>query len=429
MRLLVTGATGMIGAATCARALQSGHRVVAVVRPGRGLRPMGVERVVEADLARVTDSAFWAAPLAGVDAVVNCAGVLQAGAGQSPERVHHEGIAALFAACLEQDVRRVVHLSAIGVERGAASAFSATKIAGDRALMALDLEWVILRPSVVLGPGASGAGALLRGLAAWPVLPLVANTGELQVVQLGEVVKTILFFADARAPSRVALDLAGPERLGFAEVVDSYRRWLGWPPARRIALPGWLAALLFALGDAAGRLGWRPALRSNAAREIARGAVGDPTAWRRLTGIAPRRLEASLTARPASAQERLFARLFLLKPVAIAVLAFFWIGTGAVSLGPGLAIGAELLRIAGLPALAVPGVIAGALADIAVGLAILYRPWARAALCGAVLLSFFYMLTGTLLMPELWRDPLGPMLKIWPILALNLVALGMLDER
>jgi hypothetical protein len=36
---------------------------------------------------------------------------------------------------------------------------------------------------------------------------------------------------------------------------------------------------------------------------------------------------------------------------------------------------------------------------------------------------------GTLMLPQLWRDPLGPMMKIWPILVLNFVALAILEER
>jgi hypothetical protein len=36
---------------------------------------------------------------------------------------------------------------------------------------------------------------------------------------------------------------------------------------------------------------------------------------------------------------------------------------------------------------------------------------------------------GSILVPRLWIDPLGPMLKIWPVLALNLVALAILEDR
>ncbi|HEX2139782.1 MAG TPA: SDR family oxidoreductase [Woeseiaceae bacterium] len=429
MRVLVAGATGLIGSAVCARAIAEGHSVIAALRPGSDTRPLGVESVVEIDIARATDLSDWEPHLDDVDAVVNCAGVLQSGPQQSPQGVHCTGLAALAEACAERRIRRFIHFSAIGVDREAPSEFSESKAAGDAALMAEDLDWVVLRPAVVLGAGASGAGALFRGLAALPWLPVMPATGRLQVVQLDDVTRTVMFFLDPSAPGRVVVEVAGPERLTFPEVVDAHRRWLGWQPARRVQLPAWLSTLLYRAGDFAGRLGWRPALRTNAQREIVRGAVGEPAEWQELTGISPTALDHALATRPASAQERWYARLFFLKPVIFIVLGLFWLGTGIISLGPGFEIGTELLVASGLPALAAPGVIAGALADMLVGAGLLYRPTARRALYGGIALSLFYMAAGTVLLPELWRDPLGPMMKIWPILALNIVALAVLDER
>jgi len=118
----------------------------------------------------------WAAVLGGVDAVVNCAGTLQDSPGESTEGVHYTGIRSLFAACENSNVRRVVHLSALNVERKA-SAFSKTKLAGDADLMSRDLDWVVLRPSVVIGRAAYGGSALMRGLASLPLLPVMPVTG------------------------------------------------------------------------------------------------------------------------------------------------------------------------------------------------------------------------------------------------------------
>ena len=87
--------------------------------------------------------------------------------------------------------------------------------------MASDLDWIILRPSVVVGRPAYGGSALFRGLASLPVLPVMPNTGLLQVVQLDDVADTVLFFLAPGAPTRLALDLAGPEQLPVTEVVRS----------------------------------------------------------------------------------------------------------------------------------------------------------------------------------------------------------------
>jgi hypothetical protein len=68
-------------------------------------------------------------------------------------------------------------------------------------------------------------------------------------------------------------------------------------------------------------------------------------------------------------------------------------------------------------------------ARIAIGLAILYRPMTRYGLWAALTISLVYAVLGTVLVPRLWREPLGPMLKIWPIIMINLVALAIREDR
>jgi hypothetical protein len=227
----------------------------------------------------------------------------------------------------------------------------------------------------------------------------------------------------------VALELAGPERLTFAEIVAAYRRWLGWTPAREIRLPAFLLGLAWRLGDLAAWFGWRPPIRTTARREIVRGAVGDNSEWTRLTGIAPCSLGNALAAHPASVQERWFARLYLLKPVAIGTFALFWLMTGIVSLTIGWQHAVDVMRLTPAAHLAEPAVLGGAAADLVVAAMILFRRTAKAGLIAALGVSLLYVLLGTILLPELWADSLGPMMKIWPILALNLLCLAILDER
>jgi hypothetical protein len=232
------------------------------------------------------------------------------------------------------------------------------------------------------------------------------------------------------APARIALDVVGPERLPFAVVVATLRTWLRFPTAPRWRVPRALAALGYRLGDFVRALGWRSPVGSVARRELVRGAVGDPAAWQALTGLRPTSLADALAREPASIQERRFARLYFLKPLVLAVFSLFWIGTGLISLGPGWERGLEYLHAGGVSGwLAPAGVVAGALADLGIGVGIAFRRTARGALFAALAVSIFYMVTGTFVLPQLWLDPVGPMLKIWPIMALNLVALALHDDR
>ena len=427
MRILVLGATGLIGSAVAARLAAEGHAVVGVSRRAMpGLAPISY---VPFDIARATTAEAWLPLLHGIDAVVNCAGTLQDAPGESTQGVHATGIAALFAVCEVAGVRRVVHLSATGVERET-TAFSASKHAGEAALAVRDLDWVILRPSVVIGRPAYGGSALMRGLAALPVLPLLPGTGPLQVVWLDDLVDTIVFCLGPQAPARVTLDVVGPRALSFPELVQLFRRWLRRRPAATFRVPAWASALLYRLGDAAGWLGWRPPVRSTAQREIVHGATGDASAWQKITGITPTDVAAALAREPASVQERWFARLYILKPLIFGVFAAFWIGTALISFGPGWEIGMDLMREGGASeTVAALAVVAGAGSDLLIGLAILYRPTSRYGLYAALLISIAYAIIGTLLVPRLWREPLGPMLKIWPVMVLNLVALAIHEDR
>jgi uncharacterized protein YbjT (DUF2867 family) len=429
MRVLLVGANGLIGSAVAARLVAQGHEVVAATRRRHpGAIPLHTIEVT-IDVARAVDAADWLPHLRSIDAAVSCAGVLQDAPGDSTAGVHRDGIAALFQACELSGVRRVVHLSALGVDRHASTAFSRTKLAGDELLMSRDLDWIILRPSVVIGRAAYGGSALIRGLAALPFLPRVPRTGALAIVHLDDLVDAVVFFLQPDAPTRHAMEIVGPRQWQLDDVVRLFRNWLRLAPARSFAVPNWVVSVLFRLGDAVSLLGWRPPMRSTALREIMRGSIGDASEWVKLTGIKPRDLEAALAAEPVSVQERWFARLYLLKPVVLGLLSLFWIATGMISLGPGYDTGKQLMAEAGLGGLAGASVIAGALADIAIGLGIVIRPLARVALLAAIAGSLLYGMGGTILLPQLWADPLGPLLKIGPILALNLVALAILDDR
>lgn len=152
-------------------------------------------------------------------------------------------------------------------------------------------------------------------------------------------------------------------------------------------VPGFMLRWLGKGADLLGHLGWRSPLRTTELQALADGIRGDPTAWAQAGGTPCQSLELSLAQLPSTRQERLFARAFLLLPMAIGVLSRLWCLSELITLlDPGRA-------MAGLTGRVVPGWIAppvvtgGALADVALGLAILWRPWVIRAALGMVALS------------------------------------------
>jgi hypothetical protein len=189
------------------------------------------------------------------------------------------------------------------------------------------------------------------------------------------------------------------------------------------------ASLTSRLGDAVSLLGWRPPLRTTALKQLSRALARDPAEWTRITGIAPVRLETALALEPASVQDRWFARLYLLKPIVIAVLSLFWIVSGVIGLGPARAPLADLSVEIGFGDWSEFAAIASGLVQLLLGIGIAIRATARAALLASLPVAVLYIVAGGLMRIGLWLDPLGALIKIFPIIVLTIVALAILDDR
>jgi hypothetical protein len=139
-------------------------------------------------------------------------------------------------------------------------------------------------------------------------------------------------------------------------------------------------------------------------------------------------LRDTLAAHPSGVQDLWFARSYLLKPVLILCLSLFWLLSGLVPLLDIDSSAAHFLPfMPQVPAVALT--LATCLIDIALGVTVLIRPLARKALIAMLLITAAYLTGGSLLEPGLWLDPLGPLVKVLPSIALTLVTLATLDER
>ena len=173
MRILLLGAGGFIGRHILSELLASGHEVRAVARDVASLRAMEpAAEWVAIDLARATDAEGWMPHLAGIDCVINAAGVLR---GPEMHAVHVAMPQALHAACKRAEVRRVILISAVSARPDVSTDYARTKVEGETALRSSGLRWTILRPSLVIAEGSYGGTSLLRGLSALPLFQPLAG--------------------------------------------------------------------------------------------------------------------------------------------------------------------------------------------------------------------------------------------------------------
>lgn len=433
MRILVLGGYGLVGSSIIRHLLEQGHDVTGLGRSvTRVRRTMPTVRWIAHDLTRLATAADWLAVLrdAGPEAIVNCAGALQDGVRDDVAAVQHRAIAALVAAMPAAGVSRFVQISAPGAGEAGRTLFMRSKGEADAAVAASTVDWVILRPGLVLAPEAYGGSAVLRALAAVPwVQPIAFADAQLQTVGAEDIARAVAAVLADQVPSRQIYDLVEDEAHTMRDVVAAMRGWLGLAPAVVIEVPAILVRGVGLLADGLGRLGWRSPLRTTALTELARGVTGDPSAWRRAAGPAIAPLTTTLRRLPSTVQERWFARSYFLKPAAIGVLAAFWLLSGIIALLQFDA-ASQVLLDRGLGHGTAAAIVAGgALVDIGLGLAILVHATMRTAALGMIAVTLAYLAGATLLAPGLWLDPIGPLLKTLPAAMLAVVVLALAEER
>jgi uncharacterized protein YbjT (DUF2867 family) len=431
VKVLVAGASGFIGSHLAAHLQAQGHDVVAAARGVSTARRRAPWLDWGACDFRHDRADDWAARLAGVDAVVNCVGVLQDGLGDDSRAVHVAGADALFEACERTGVRRVVHVSAVGVDDAAGSSYARDKLAGEAALRARDLDWLIVRPSLVVARNVYGGTALVRALCGLPwITPVVGGDQVFRPIGMDDLCDAIARLVTPDAPVRQSFDLAGPERVSLAEVVRGYRAWLGFGRTRIWRVPRWLAAPVFRAGDVLGWLGVRTPLRSNALKQLDFDVEGDPAPWIAATDAVPRGFHAWLAAHPAGVQDRWHARLGFARPLARWVLGLYWLATGCFTLTLARSDALAVLAEAGFEGSGRSAVFwLASLFDIALGLAMLAKWRVRSAAALMILGTLGYVAAISVLLPGLWADALGPVVKAFPAMALALLVAATEDER
>lgn len=428
MRLLLTGANGFIGRYLLTACRGAGHDVVAAVRDPAALRRIWPElETMAIDLNRDTDIATWLPRLQGIDAVVNCAGILQGSRSQSATAIHRDGPAALFNACAARGIRRVVQISAISADPEAGTEYAESKASGDTALrLHEDLDWVILRPSLVYADGAYGGTALMRGLAALPLFLPVPGRGDqaFQPIHIDDLAAALLTILETPAIRHRVIDPVGPDVVPLRTLLADLRQWLGLVPARPFHVPLPLVRLAGVIGD---RIGGT--INGTAIRQMLHGNTGDAIVFTATTGVVPRGWHAGLAAMPAQVQDRWHARLYFLRPALRWTLALMWMVSGLLGLAQAQTLAPAMLA----PALGQSGAVAAGVAASLLDLlfaALLLRRWRPYPLAGLQIATILgYSLVLTVLAPLLWWDAFGPLLKNIPILVAVAMLAALEEER
>ena len=199
MRLAITGGTGFVGSHLVDAALAAGHQVQALTR--REQPPRDELEWVAGDLAsrdaleRLVD---------GADAIIHVAGAINAPNAAAFHQGNVTGTLAMLAAATAGGVRRFVHVSSLAAREPKLSLYGGSKARAEELIHNSGLDWAIVRPPAVYGPGDKETLELFR--MAKLGLMLMPPKGRVSVIHAEDLARLLLVLAGPAVPSNILIE-------------------------------------------------------------------------------------------------------------------------------------------------------------------------------------------------------------------------------
>jgi nucleoside-diphosphate-sugar epimerase len=226
VKLAITGATGFIGTHLLDAALDAGHTVKALTR--REQPPRDRVEWIAGDLS---DRSALERLVGDGDAVVHVAGVISASTAAAFETGNVEGTLAMLAAATAGGVRRFVHVSSLAAREPKLSLYGGSKERAEELVHRSGLDWAIVRPPAVYGPGDRETLELFR--MAKLGLMLMPPKGRVSIVHVDDIARLLLALCSYSAPAHVLIEADDGKPGGWThrEFARALGRAVGTKPA------------------------------------------------------------------------------------------------------------------------------------------------------------------------------------------------------
>jgi nucleoside-diphosphate-sugar epimerase len=199
MRLAITGGTGFVGSHLVNAAVAAAHDIAALTRREQPARPQVTW--VSGDLQ---DRAALEKLVDGADAVIHVAGVISGGSAAAFDKGNVEGTLTMLAAATAGGVRRFVHVSSLAAREPKLSLYGASKQRAEELVHSSGLDWAIVRPPAVYGPGDRETLELFR--MAKLGLMLMPPKGRISVIQAQDLARLLIALTPYGAPSKILIE-------------------------------------------------------------------------------------------------------------------------------------------------------------------------------------------------------------------------------
>ena len=237
LRIALTGGTGFVGSHVVNIAVAAGHRLSALTR--RPQEPRAGVTWIEGSLE---DRNALARLIEGADAVIHVAGILNAPDEAGFEAGNVTGTLSMLAAATAAGVARFVHVSSLAAREPQLSLYGASKLQSETLVERSGLDWAIVRPPAVYGPGDRETLDLFKMARGGQIF--MPPRGRISLIHVDDLARLLLTLAAPSAPSKLILepDDGRPGGWTHRQFGDALAAAVG-VPARTVHTPKFLLDL------------------------------------------------------------------------------------------------------------------------------------------------------------------------------------------
>ena len=221
-KFLILGGSGFVGKSITQNLLAQGARVVILTRNSnkvKSLKVSGYPGQLEIIAGNIFEDGLLDFLIEDKYAVINLCGVLYEKSKGDFNTIHNFLPNMISKLCKKHNIKKFIHISALGVSKEANSNYSSTKALGEENINKNFKSSIILRPSIIYGNGDNFFGLFSKISKFSPVIPVIGPNTMFQPVYVGDVALAVIEILKININKSKTFNICGPKQYSFYQLI------------------------------------------------------------------------------------------------------------------------------------------------------------------------------------------------------------------